>query len=42
MDPILIDECLSSDLAAVARMRGLVALHVGRVNRGRVTRSARR
>jgi hypothetical protein len=28
MDPILIDECLSPELAAVARARGLVALHV--------------
>ena len=33
MDPILIDECLSPDLAAVAMMRGLIALHVSWVNR---------
>jgi predicted nuclease of predicted toxin-antitoxin system len=28
MDPILIDECLSPDLVAVAQVRGLVAMHV--------------
>lgn len=28
MDPILIDECLSTELAAVARARGLAAVHV--------------
>jgi predicted nuclease of predicted toxin-antitoxin system len=33
MDPILIDECLTPDLVAVASARGLIALHVAWVNR---------
>jgi hypothetical protein len=28
LDPILIDECLTPYLAGVAKMRGLVAIHV--------------
>lgn len=32
MDPILIDECLSPRLAAVARARGLEAMHVTWLN----------
>jgi predicted nuclease of predicted toxin-antitoxin system len=32
MDPILIDECLTPDLAGVAMARGLVAMHVTWVN----------
>ena len=28
IDPLLIDECLSPDLVAVAQVRGLLALHV--------------
>jgi predicted nuclease of predicted toxin-antitoxin system len=34
MDPILIDECLTPDLAGVARARGFVAMHVTWVNLG--------
>ncbi len=33
MDPILIDECLTPYLAGVAKMRGLVAMHVAWLNR---------
>jgi len=32
MDPLLIDECLSPRLAAVAQARGLVAMHVAWLN----------
>jgi len=32
MDPILIDECLSPRLVAVAQARGLVAMHVAWLN----------
>ena len=33
MDPILIDECLTPYLAGVAKVRGLVAMHVAWLNR---------